>query len=158
MTSRLRASNANRKQALCMQVSFILKQLETGDVCWIPDRSPLPLVLGTCVLCLFHPSTFLPPTLPTFHFSLAMLSFFLSFCHHLFVSCLCLFLFIYHTHNIREGMLHRKPCLLSQLRHAQPTRRCRAPSSNMSVDSGPFEWMMRRRGLSKTGEFGTCQM
>ena len=82
-----------------------------------------------------------------------------SFCRPLFFSYLCLFLYIYHTHNIREGMLHRKPCLLSQLRHAQPTRKVPSTiSSSMSVDSGPFEWMMRRRGLSKTGEFGTCQM
>jgi hypothetical protein len=82
-----------------MQVSFILKQLETGDVCWILDPSTLPLVLGTCAPCLFHPSTFLPPTLLTFHFSLAMLSFlFVVLCF----SLISVFSFLYITPTTPE--------------------------------------------------------
>jgi len=95
MTSRLHASKANRRQALCMQDSLTLKQLETGDV-------SLPFVLGTCVHSLFHPST--PSSnkvhFLAFDFSSTLLCFFSSisfFSSSLSSSHFCLFFFITPT-------------------------------------------------------------
>lgn len=109
-----------------MQVSFILKQLETGDVCWILDPSPLPLVLGTCVPSLFHPSTFLPPTLLTFHFSLAMLSFlFVVLCF----SLISVFSFIYITPTTSEKACFTENHAFSANSDTRNQRgRCRVPS------------------------------
>jgi hypothetical protein len=111
MTSQLHASKANRRQALCMQDSLTLKQLETGDVC-------LPFVVGTCVHSLFHPST--PSSnkvhFPAFDFSSALLCFFSSisfFSSSLSSSHFCLFFFIYHTYTTREA-----PCFPNN--HAVP--------------------------------------